>query len=573
MSEKIKKDKQTTQRKKDKHEVKVLSTKIPNIKVKINCQHYTDGSIALSGYLIDGKTGLRHDSDIQSTTKAAVGEQLPEKMQFLVGRLTKKYQETAKKAVSMKLINKPFSQAYESLTDEERISLCPPTWRAESTRKQGLAYFSSTMLPLLDAIGLEIDAIDRNKILEAMQRAAEKNGNFSGNPLATAGKVAQHVKDFNILYPRLCNLRPQYGLPEVVLHVPGQTKNVQAEQCKALPEEIRIQLAAILLRLIPNGLALGGILMLTAMTRTAEACAPTFGNIVFFDTFAVFGVLWQSDGKVRIPDLKTESSYRVVILPRFAVDAFRMRMSWLRDQGFSDEEILKMPVVSAPNDPTRMASPNDLSSFLRELFSLLGFTSSYWETVDSIMRLEPDLNDDKTPLQDPTAYVLRRNGCTMCCNVCGMDPDLVDALMGHALSPRCTTAWDRHIRRPDEWPHIAEQMEKVIYHPDHSANPAFSPVCIHSDMNVFSPKSGNPCYQFVAKSDRAIDVEIQVDTMEAGDSIMLCSTAKGIQASSETLYLDQPNNAIPILGVIHERSYYEALFDAADAIDLRSFLP
>lgn len=47
MSEKIKKDKQTTQRKKDKHEVKVLSTKIPNIKVKINCQHYTDGSIAL----------------------------------------------------------------------------------------------------------------------------------------------------------------------------------------------------------------------------------------------------------------------------------------------------------------------------------------------------------------------------------------------------------------------------------------------------------------------------------------------------------------------------------------------
>lgn len=571
MSNKIKNDNHTKQ--KFKHEVKVLQTKVPGVSAKINCQYYTDGSIALSGYLIDSKTGIRHDSDIHLTTKAVVGEQLPEKMQFLAGRLTKKYQETAKKVAPMKLANKPFSQAYESLTDEERTSLCPPTWRAESTRKQGLAYFSSTMLPLLDAIGLEIDAIDRNKILEAMQRAAEKNGNFIGNPLATAGKVAQHVKDFNTLYPRLCNLRPQYGLPEVVLHVPGQTKNVQVEQCKALPEEIRIQLAAILLRLIPNGLALGGILMLTAMTRTAEACAPTFGDIVFLDTFAVFGVLWQSDGKVRIPDLKTASSYRVIILPRFAADAFRMRMSWLRDQGFSDEDILKMPVVSAPNDPTHMASPNDLSSFLRKLFSLLGFTSSYWDAVDSMMRLEPDLNEDKTPLQDPTAYVLRRNGCTMCCNACGMDPDLVDALMGHALSRRCTTAWDRYIRRPDNWPDIAEQMEKVIYHPDHSANPAFCPISIHSDMDVFSPKSGNPRYQFVAKSDRAIDVEIQVDTMEAGDSITLFSTAKEIKASSETLYLEQANDAVPILGVIHERSYYEALFDLADTIDLSAWLP
>lgn len=564
--------KQTKKRKKEKHETKVLLTTIPEVKAKIHNQFYTDGSVALNGYLVDSRTGIRHDTDIKATAKAATVEQLPEKEQFLVGRLTKKYQEKTKSKVPIKLKNKPFSQAYESLTDEERSSLCPATWQAESTKTKGLAYFSNTMLPLLDSYGLEIDALDRNAILETIQKLAEENGNFAGNPLATAKKVAQHIKDFDYMYPKLCCLRPQYGLPEVVLHVPNQTKDVQAEQCKALPERVRIMLATILLRLIPNGLAIGGILMLTAMPRTAEACAPTFADIVFLGNYAVYGILWQSNGNVRIADLKSSAAYRVIVLPKYAVDALKMRINWLLSQGFTREEISQMPAVSAANDPTRMASPNDLSAFLRKLLSLLGFDGTYWEAVDVVMRSEPDLDNDKTPLQDPTAYVLRRNGCTMCCNVCGMDPDLVDALMGHARSRYCKTEWDRYIRRPDNWPRIAEHLEKVIYHPDHSANPAFLPIVVQPDTDYVSIV-GNSCYQIEAPSNSEMDVEIQVDTLEAGDIIVLKTAGRGVEASSETLYLDQSEGNMPILGTIHERSYYEALSNQADAIDLDEFLP
>ena len=75
----------------------------------------------------------------------------------------------------------------------------------------------------------------------------------------------------------------------------------------------------------------------------------------------------------------------------YAVDALQMRMDWLREQGFTDEEIQKLPVVSSANDPRLMASPNDLSAYLRELLSLLGCGKKYWEAVDEVMLAEPDM--------------------------------------------------------------------------------------------------------------------------------------------------------------------------------------
>ena len=554
------------------HEVKVLPTTYPEVKAKINCQHYTDGSVSLSGYLVDAETGIRHDSDIKAATKANFKNQMSEKMQFLVGRMTQKYQKTVKQTASVKLSNKPFSQAYESLTDEERISLCPRTWPAESTRKQALSYFENKMLPLLDTIGLNVDAVDRANILEEMKKKTEKNKNYKGIPGSADTNVARHANEFNILYPHLCILRPQYGLPDIVLEIPNQTQIVQPEQCKAIPEEIRIKLAAVLLRLISNGLALGGVLMLTAMPRTAEACAPTFGDIVFCDNYAVYGVLWQSGGKVRAQNLKTESSARVIILPKFAVDALQMRIAWLRKYGFSDEEISKMPVVSATNDPRQMASPDALSAFLRSLLTHLGFSADYWAAVQSIMGVDRDLNPDNTYLQDPTAYVLRRNGCTMCCNVCGMDPDLVDALMGHNLRRDCKTDWKGYISRPDNWPKIAEQMERVIYHPDHSANPAFLPIIIHPGMDVLPLNSGSQSYRFVAPADKALDVKIQVETLEAGDPILFVAPSENIQVDAEPKILEKPDNNAPILGIVHERSYYEALIKSANTMTLEDIL-
>lgn len=559
-------------KKKTTHATKVLPTPVSGVKAKINYQSYEDGSTSLSGYLVDAKTGIRHDCDIKATTVAAVETQMREKEQFLIGRMVKAYQDVTKIKPSVELTDQPYSQAYRSLSEKEREELCLRSWRAATTKKQGLAYFATTMLPLLDSVGLEIDAIAKNEILEKMQQAAEAHGNFGGNPFATAEKVAQHARAFNWMYQILRELRPEYGLPEIVLPISTKSKNIQAEQCKALPIEIRVKFAAILLKLISNGLAMGGILMLTAMPRTAEACAPVFGDIVFCGDYAVYGVLCQSNGEVKVADLKSKASYRIIILPKYAVDALQMRMDWLREQGFTDEEIQKLPVVSSANDPRLMASPNDLSAYLRGLLSLLGCGKNYWEAVDEVMLAEPDMDGNKKPSRDPSAYVLRRNGCTLCCNICGMHPDLVDALMGHKLSKHCKKQWDRYIRRPENWPIIAEQMERVIYDPRHSANPAFKPILLQGGMEYISG-SDQMRFCFVADPEGdAIEVELVVETLETGDGVVLEAPNKGVKGEVRAFDRDE-NDYIPILGAVQDETVYMEMIWEVDSLDLAKFMP
>lgn len=42
---------------------------------------------------------------------------------------------------------------------------------------------------------------------------------FEGSPETVGSKAAQHAKNFNFLYSRLCDLYPQYGLPDIVLQI------------------------------------------------------------------------------------------------------------------------------------------------------------------------------------------------------------------------------------------------------------------------------------------------------------------------------------------------------------------
>lgn len=104
--------------------------------------------------------------------------------------------------------------------------------------------------------------------------------------------------------------------------------------------------------------------MLLGMARTAEACAPKFGEIVLRDDYAVIAIVWQADGTTRIADLKTDNSYRLIILPKIAAEAIRARMAYLRELGYTEEQIRDMPAVSAERNPTTQASPAALRAFL-----------------------------------------------------------------------------------------------------------------------------------------------------------------------------------------------------------------
>lgn len=543
-----------------------------NIKVCINYKDRADGSVRISGYLVDAKTGIRNDLDIESYTTAKCASQVPDKEKYLIGRLMKAYKEKVTGKPTVELTDQLYTQAFLTLTEKQRQELCPVSWQAKRTRDQALSYFRKTMLPILDEYGAEIDAIQRNEIVQKIRENCLSSKNSKGNPRISEMKVARHLYEFNSLYGALRSACPEFALPEIELPPLTGVKNIQTEQCKALPERVIIRLAAALMQLIPNGLALGGILMMTAMLRTAEACAPRFCDIVFFSSYAVYCVLGQIDDKGNFTAyLKSDDSYRNVVLPKFALDAILARKAYLRRLGYTDEQIETMPVVSAADDCEKAALPNDLSSYLRRLISAISHCGDdFWRAVNALMREEVDLESDGSPSKDPSAYVLRRNACSVLCNFCGMFADLVDALMGHKLSKFCKESWKEYIRRPGNWSKIAEYMEHFVYDPAHSAHPAFAPIQIgQADDRTMLPYTAFKLE--VAEKDGDVELTIAVSSCEPNDEVFVRTSSEIISVTPIPMPTCAEENTI--IGFIHDREFYQKEIDAVKALDLSAFYP
>ena len=565
-------------KKKLQHSKEIFPTVLSNIKAVINEQRYTDGSVRLSGYLADARTGIRLDQDISGNIKVRTFNQIPDKRQQLIARLTAAYQQaTASTRSTVEISSTPYTQAYDDLSPEQRLQLLSPAWRAKSTQRQALAYYVGTFLPLLDTYGLDVDAEDAHAIVADLQRIAEQHGNHAGNTYTTQRTTIRHAQQCNHMYQSMRRLVPNYPLPDIMLPVPARAKGIQSEQCKAISLGMRIKLATALLALIPNGLAMGGILMMTSMLRTAEACAPRFGDILFSECYAVYGVIWQTQGGLRIADLKNDSSYRPIILPQYAVDALRLRMTWLRTQGYSDDDIRTMPVVAAPNDPNIMADPKALSAYVRQLLIALGYSDEFWTAVDTLMQTEPDHDEVGTGvLMDPCAYLLRRAGCTLYCNV-GLDPHLVDALMGHKIK-NDPDNWVSKIRRPDCWSEIAAQMERAVFHPQHSNHPLISPIQLTTEyLDPATLRAATQVSQlgYRLQADPTIgtvEVTITLESCEPGDSIV-AEVSSGRISDVTPSVASVPESHCWCLGRIESLETYMLFIREAEAIDLTSFLP
>ena len=134
-----------------------------------------------------------------------------------------------------------------------------------------------------------------------------------------------------------------------------------------------------------------------------------------------------------------------------------------------------------------MAAPGELSAFVREVLTLLGCDNGFWKSVAQMIEREPDLDGFGRINRDPTAYVLRRNGCTQYTNRCGMQPNLVDALMGHVLVDDDPTDWTAWIRLPTSWPEIAAAEERWVLDPEHSAHPGIRSVILGAETDVQIP--------------------------------------------------------------------------------------
>lgn len=477
-------------------EAKICKTKEKGVYAKISVIERMDGTYTLNGQLID-ENHIRLDQDIQATKKANSKEEIPGAREALISKMMKKLSKAVSDTTPSFPVEKKelsFSSFYRTLPDDEKKELILDTWKAPSTIHQGISYFEG-FLAILDNYS-EYDTLSDPIITKQIENDLKKkttdHKRFKSYDGSAERRFSLHLNHINEQYRILQTLAKKHGLtfPELSFDViieKGIT--VENEQIKALSDKIYVQFSHELSIVHKtNGLASGAVIMGCSMTRTAEACAPIWRDIIFYDDFAVYAVIKQVDGKVVTCSLKTESAYRMIIIPKFARDLLFSRKEWLMaqidDAGnrlYPNDVLDYMPVVSKADDPSTMAESDELSAFVKALLSKLGCGREFWAAVDIMIEKEPDRDSDGEKLTDPSAYVLRRNACSWLCNSAGMNPYLVDALMGHRL-PHSEADRANQIRRKDEWPKIAAQMERIVLDPIHSANPGVRPLSLNKGI-------------------------------------------------------------------------------------------
>lgn len=297
---------------------------------------------------------------------------------------------------------------------------------------------------------------------------------LSGNERQTKGQVNTHVRDANCILRNLCVCYTKEVLPIVILPEFIIDKAPQMELCKELPWAVRVYFtASCMSQARSNSYACGGIVMMTAGPRVAEVCAIQFGDILDMGDWGVCVINYTADGDIRKDDGKNIYFRRPIFLVKIAMDIIHIRKEELRKQGYSDEQIAKAYLVSRPDDYFTPARTHSFSSAIKAMLEDAGCEDNYWAAIEQAMIHEPDLDYFSRPEKYAAAYALRRDATSMMCNVAKMDPLLVDAILGHRLPPHMDE-WSDKIKRDDEWSSIIAQMERVVYDPDHSVNPAFA---------------------------------------------------------------------------------------------------
>jgi hypothetical protein len=447
-----------------------------------NGEYYTK-ALDADGRLIEGLTAqiaLTDGMDERTAVDRAIGR--------TIAKLEATTQATRERV--------DYRSAFDTLSPEEKDKLCPPEWRAQSTRRAALAFFERNSIDVIQKL-LDGDPNDETALAQAQEQMLDivrRNQSARRNPEISASEredldnqaksvTDQHIIECNKLFRASRLALPQYDLPAIQVPRLVVDKVVPPEQCKALSRSMMIQLAALMWHDIPTTpLAVGGVLMLCCLLRPAETC-PKFGEVLDCGDYGVYAVLSQAGrGATRVVELKTEAAYRPIVIPRYAMDAIRARRAALEALGYSAEQIANAYIVSRDGDPFALADPKALSGYVRGQLERLGCREDYWAAVSLLAASEPDTDECGGRLADPTAYLLRRNGCSYLTN-CAAAPltagaqiplyKLVDLLMGHALYGDDASVWHSWLRRDDNWPLVAQVLETIVLDPDHSAHPAF----------------------------------------------------------------------------------------------------
>lgn len=411
----------------------------------------------------------------------AIETQIPYVERIIAKKIEEKHKkmtETSNQRIEVNIEEGIYTAAFESITD---LNLLRKHSWGDGTFNPSLTYFKRKILPRLDCYGYEIDMECIKKIQEELVQIAVTSNRGNMNPIDAENSVRNQMYRANYIYQRLREYSPYYILPDLDLEMGGTRKKAQQELPKALPDSIRIMLSRLLYRLSETtigGLALGVALMFYAGTRPAEAAAVNFSEIKYYGTYGTLLIYKQEKNRVPTIILKSKNAYRCIILPKIMLDLISIRKAYLINQGLSSEYIDKLPITYSDGDPNTLTRSQNISALGKKLLRLCGYSDQYLSEWYEVMRNKVDKVDEEI-VDDVSAYILRRDWTTRACDVCGLKQDQVDYLLGHANSKKKKNDY----LTPECQSKIAYCLERYVYDPEHTGNPAFSPVLLNQGDN------------------------------------------------------------------------------------------
>lgn len=429
-----------------------------------------------------------------------------------------------------------FCDKYDDLPDKSVLDV--GNWKENSTARAYHSFFRNQVLPALDSAIEKDGELNEFAMADIVQTLLTKSvkRKSSYNDSSSEARFLDKMAIMNGMLAalfRVCFSRVVNDIPK--FPIAGHARAVQHEQQKWLEPGVRKALSVLLLEKVSTEEeALVCALMFCAGLRTSEAAAVFFKDVHISDDgrFAVLFVEKQLDGAGQCDQkLKTESGYRMVVLPLFFVVLYNKRIMELRKQGLSNEEILRMPLCDLHGKAS-----NVISAYVKNLLEEAGMYD--FNGIREAMKYDPDIVGDQ-PVTDPGAYILRRDWATRAV-ACGLSPTDVDYYLGHKNDSVNYKAYLNKNKQKE----VALCLEDYIYHPACSFHPSVNQILLLSDDTIRIYINGRNEYVIKNTGNTKRSISLRIQSSEPGDSIKIISPRKAVGHKNSFCLEDKPEDRI-----------------------------
>ena len=374
--------------------------------------------------------------------------------------------------------------------DAARAGSKKKSWNLNTHRSVYTYWLNHGISELLMRMAVSDDPYAELKSKRSELIAATKDhGRSRGTEQQAAQTVDNNLYRMDVLLKYLREDYPEFP-PFDLTGASLGGRAIPEEQIKALPEAmcqyLRRELEA-RYRSEPREV-LGTVLMFDCALRTAEAAGIKRVCIVFYDSYAVIVVMYQEENGERIERLKTDNAYRFVVSSYWGMTMIKRCL-----------DVLNLD----PDNESLLIRSTDLSRWIRKL--LIHYDAGFVKEAERVEQTNPDYDENGKPIYDVSAYVLRRNTASRWLNYDGLTHDEIDIMLGHKEKNKRPEVYLMDEAHQKE---IAVKLERYVYNPEYSKNPAFSPVEVtagsYIDLEAYSKQ------RIVNKGDSPLRVHIDV---------------------------------------------------------------